>query len=33
MSDAYSTHLATFPMCLYLDENGYVDTVIELWLP
>lgn len=33
MSDAYSTHLATFPMCLYLDDNGYVDTVIELWLP
>lgn len=33
MSDAYSTHLATFPMCLYLDDNGFVDTVIELWLP
>lgn len=33
MSDAYGTHLATFPLCLCLDDNGYVDTVIELWLP
>lgn len=33
MSDTYNTHLANYPLCLYLDDNGYVETVIELWLP
>ena len=33
MSDDYGEHLASYPLCLYLDENGYIDTVIELCLP
>lgn len=33
MSDDYGTHLAVYPLCLYLDEDGYVETLIELCLP
>lgn len=33
MSDDYGAHLAVYPLCLYLDEDGYVETLIELCLP
>lgn len=33
MSEDYGDWLAKYPLCLYLNEDGTVERVIELWLP